>query len=52
MPREASQDLERRRLERRRQVRSLLFLALAAIVFAIIRGGAHNVFTSGWWRLW
>lgn len=40
------------RLERRRQVRGLLLLALAAIVFAIFRAGIHNVFTRGWWRLW
>jgi hypothetical protein len=39
-------------LERRRQVRGLLLLALAAIVFAIFRAGPHHVFTVGWWRLW
>jgi len=39
-------------LERRRQIRGLLLLALAAIVFAIYRAGIHNVFTPGWWRLW
>jgi hypothetical protein len=39
-------------LERRRQVRGLLLLALAAIVFAILRAGVHRVFTAGWWRLW
>jgi hypothetical protein len=39
-------------LERRRQVRGLLLLALAAIVFAIFRAGIHRVFTIGWWRLW
>ena len=38
--------------ERRRQVRGLLLLALAAIVFGILRAGVHNVFTRGWWRLW
>jgi hypothetical protein len=38
--------------ERRRQVRGLLLLALAAIVFAILRAGVHRVFTTGWWRLW
>jgi hypothetical protein len=38
--------------ERRRHVRGLLLLALAAIVFAIVRAGAHRVFTHGWWRLW
>jgi hypothetical protein len=39
-------------LERRRQVRGLLLLALAAIVFAILRAGIHRVLTTGWWRLW
>lgn len=39
-------------LERRRQVRGLLLLAIAAIVFAIFRAGVHRVFTVGWWRLW
>jgi hypothetical protein len=38
--------------ERRRQVRGLLLLAAAAIVFAILRAGVHRVFTLGWWRLW
>jgi hypothetical protein len=39
-------------LERRRHIRGLLLLALAAIVFAIVRAGIHRVFTLGWWRLW
>jgi len=39
-------------LERRRQVRGLLLLALAAIVFAILRAGVHRVFTPSWWRVW
>lgn len=42
--------------ERRRQVRGLLMLAVAAIGFAIVRavwsGGAHSVFQGGWWRVW
>ena len=37
---------------RRRQLRGLLLLTLAAIVFAILRAGVHRVFTTGWWRLW
>jgi hypothetical protein len=37
---------------RRRQLRGLLTLALAAILFAILRAGIHRVFTTGWWRLW
>jgi len=40
------------RLERRRQVRGLLMLALAAIAFAILRAEVARVFTVGWWRLW
>jgi hypothetical protein len=39
-------------VERGRQVRGLLLLAVAAIVFAILRAGMHNVFTRGWWRFW
>lgn len=39
-------------LVRRRQLRGLLTLALAAILFAIFRAGIHRVFTTGWWRLW
>jgi hypothetical protein len=39
-------------LLRRRQLRGMLCLALAAILFAILRAGIHRVFTAGWWRLW
>lgn len=38
--------------ERRRQVRGLLLLALAALAFAVVRFGPHRVFPAGWWRLW
>jgi hypothetical protein len=38
--------------ERRRQIRGLLLLAMAAIVFAILRAGAGRAFNPGWWRLW
>jgi hypothetical protein len=48
----ARNNLDGRQAERRRQVRGLLLLALAAIVFAILRAGIHRVFTAGWWRLW
>ncbi len=44
--------LQRRRMERESQVRGLLLLALAAILFAILRAGLHPVFPAGWWRLW
>jgi hypothetical protein len=39
-------------IERHRQIRGLLLLALAAIIFAIYRAGIHNVFTHNWWHLW
>ncbi len=51
-PRKVKSSDSSEQLERRRQVRGLLLLALAAIVFAILRAGLHNVFTVGWWRLW
>jgi hypothetical protein len=38
--------------QRRSQVRGLLLLALAALVFAILRAGLHTAFPRGWWRLW
>jgi hypothetical protein len=54
--REHSQDSRHnfppKQTERRRQIRGLLLLALAAILFAILRAGPHRVFTPGWWRLW
>jgi hypothetical protein len=37
---------------RRRQVRGLLLIALAVLIFSILRSGVHRVFTVGWWRLW
>lgn len=43
----------RKSVERRRQVRGLLLLALAVLVFSLLRAGLHHVFTpAGWWRLW
>jgi len=51
-PRESKSSENSEQLERRRQVRGLLVLAFAAIVFAIYRAGFHSVFTAGWWRLW
>ena len=39
-----------RQHERRRQIRGLLLLAAVVLTFSLLR--AHNVFTSGWWRLW
>ena len=51
-PREAKPPGAAEHLVRRRQLRGLLTLALAAILFAILRAGIHRVFTTGWWRLW
>lgn len=42
----------RKRLERRRQARGLILLALAVLVFSLLRFGLDRVFTPGWWRLW
>ena len=30
----------------------LLLIALAVLVFSILRVGVHRVFTAGWWHLW
>jgi hypothetical protein len=43
---------EQHRRERVRQVRGLMLLALAALLFGVLRAGVHRVFTPGWWRLW
>jgi hypothetical protein len=40
------------RAERRRQVRWLLVLAIAVLIFSVLRAGVHRVFGVGWWRLW
>ena len=50
---EAGKLTRSRSLERRRQVRGLLLLALAVLIFSLLRAGLHHVFTpAGWWRLW
>lgn len=38
--------------ERRRQVRGLLLIGFAVLVFSMLRAGVHRVFTVGWWHLW
>ena len=38
--------------ERRRQLRGLLLLAVAAITFILLRYGSRQILTPGWWRLW
>jgi hypothetical protein len=52
MPQQPAPTTARRLIERRRQVRGLLLLALAVLVFSLLRAGTHNIFTPGWWRLW
>jgi hypothetical protein len=49
---EAQKRLRAKSTERAQQVRGLLLLALAALVFSILRAGVHRVFTPGWFRLW
>jgi hypothetical protein len=48
----ASERADRHGRERLRQARGLILLALAALLFAILRAGVHRVFTPGWWRFW
>ena len=38
--------------ERRRQMRGLLYVAAAVLIFSILRVGVRQVFTPGWWHLW
>jgi hypothetical protein len=52
MPQTPAPTTSRRQTERRRQVRGLLLLALATLIFSLLRAGTHNIFTPGWWRLW
>ncbi|HEU4634956.1 MAG TPA: hypothetical protein VFS41_02175 [Edaphobacter sp.] len=43
---------ERLRRERRQQLRGLMLLAFAVLVFSILRAGVSHAFPPGWWRLW
>jgi hypothetical protein len=52
MPQPSAPSTARRQTERRRQIRGLLLVAIAILVFSILRAGPHNIFTPGWWRLW
>ena len=45
-------DGQRQKQLRRMQVRGLLWLALAVLVFSVARAGLHVAFPAGWWRLW
>jgi hypothetical protein len=53
MPARNTQLQKQRKIhERRRQLRSLLVIALVVLLFSLYRAGLHNVFTPGWWHLW
>jgi hypothetical protein len=52
MPQQPAPLAARRQTERRRQIRGLLLLAIAVLVFSILRAGTHTIFTPDWWRLW
>jgi hypothetical protein len=44
--------MERKQAERRRQLRGLMLLAFAVLIFSVLRAGLHTVFAPGWWKLW
>jgi len=52
MPQEITPSKASWQTERRRQVRGLFLLAIVILIFSLFRAGLHNVFTTGWWRLW
>jgi hypothetical protein len=52
MPRPTAPRKLAEQVERRRQMRGLLLLAVLVIVFSILRAGPHRIFGHGWWRLW
>jgi hypothetical protein len=53
MPVPTRHQLDRRNQLQRRQVRGLLLLALAILLFSLLRAGFDHVFTpAGWWRIW
>lgn len=39
-------------VERRRQLRGLLWLAVLILAASVARAGVQNVLSPGWWRLW
>jgi hypothetical protein len=39
-------------VERLRQLRGLLVLALLVVAFSIARAGVDRVFPHDWWRVW
>jgi hypothetical protein len=46
------EQIVRRQVERRRQIRGLLLLAGGVLIFILLRAGLRNVFEPGWWRVW
>ncbi|MGD0442486.1 MAG: hypothetical protein ABSA39_00990 [Edaphobacter sp.] len=52
MPQQPAPGATPRQIERRRQIRGLLLLGLAILIFSLLRAGPHTIFTPGWWRLW
>jgi hypothetical protein len=52
MPQQPAPSTARRQTERRRQIRGLYLLAIAVLIFSLLRAGAHTIFMPGWWRLW
>lgn len=51
-PKASQPDKDTLALQRRSQVRGLLLLAVAALLFAVLRAGVTRAFNPGWWRLW
>jgi hypothetical protein len=43
---------QRTKIERLRQIRGLLLLAITILLVSLLRAGLRTVFTPGWWRLW
>ena len=52
-PQQGSQEFAHREsIERRRQTRGLVILAVTVLLFSLWRFGFDRVFPPGWWRLW
>lgn len=37
---------------RRRQVIGLVWIAIALLLFSVVRAGSHAILLPRWWRLW
>jgi hypothetical protein len=44
--------LSRDAIYRSRQVVGLLIVASVVLAFAIVRASWHDLFPTGWWRVW